>query len=198
MPVTGLAAQGIEPRREMARQTRAKGLALREGYFCGALATTDRFDVIVFNDVLEHIPGLHAILSACHYSLDDNGILMIKLPAASGVCYRLSTLPARNDASSMFERMWQLHHRSPHLHYFRPGDLKKLVMAHEFDHLLTTRLESLVAGGLFERIAHTREYPFPVAHMIHAAARLSIPLLGILPRDTRLQILRRGARPPKS
>jgi 2-polyprenyl-3-methyl-5-hydroxy-6-metoxy-1,4-benzoquinol methylase len=191
MLVQGFDAEGIEPHQEVARQTRARGLKVREGYFPAVLDAHDRFDVIVFNDVLEHIPDLPAVLQACHNSLNNNGILVINLPDASGVFYRLSRMLARTGLKGIFERMWQLHYPSPHLHYFTQDNLQRLVTDHEFEHLDAARLDSLVADGLFDRIAHTGEYSFPVAYLMFIAARLSIPLLGILPADIQLQIFRK-------
>ena len=83
MVVEDFDAQGIEPHREVARQTRARGFKVREGYFPDALEAADRFDVIVFNDVLEHIPDLPAVFKACHGCLTEQGILVINLPDAS-------------------------------------------------------------------------------------------------------------------
>jgi SAM-dependent methyltransferase len=191
MVVSGFDAEGIEPHREVARQTRGRGFSVRDGYFPDVLDAADRFDVIVFNDVLEHIPDLPAVLEACHAGLAKNGLLVINLPDASGVFYRLSKILARIGFKGMFERMWQLNYPSPHLHYFRRGNLRLLVEAHQFEHLYSSRLDSLVADGLFDRIAHTGEYSAPTAHLIHAATLLSIPLLGILPADIQLQMFRK-------
>lgn len=184
-------ALGIEPHQQVARQTRARGFAVRDGYFPDVVEAGDRFDVIVFNDVLEHIPDLSAVLQACHGCLADQGILVINLPDASGVLYRASKMLARTGIWGMFERMWQLHYPSPHLHYFRRDNLRRLVEAHRFTQLHSSHLDSLVAEGLFDRIAHTGEYSLPVARFIHAAALLSIPLLGILPADIQLQVFRK-------
>lgn len=184
-------AVGIEPHREVARETAARGFAVREGYFPSALQADDRFDVIVFNDVLEHIPDLPDVLRACRDCLNDNGILVINLPDSSGIFYRLSRLLARIGIRGMFERMWQLNYPSPHLHYFNGRNLQQLISAHSFDQLYCARLDSLVADGLFDRIAHTKEYSLPVAYLMYAAARLSIPLLGMLPADIQLQIFRK-------
>ncbi len=184
-------AQGIEPHREVARYTRAKGLQVREGYFPDVLASGERFDIIIFNDVLEHIPNLPSVVEACNRHLSDGGLLIINLPCSSGILYRVSRLMAQLGLSGMFDRMWQIHYPSPHLHYFNAGNLRQLAEAHNFGLLHSGRLDTLSSTGLFDRIAHTGEYHFPIAQLIYTGARLAIPLLGWLPADIQLQIYRK-------
>ncbi len=42
-----------------------KGLPARKGYFPDALDKKEKFDVIVFNDVIEHIPNIEGALASC-------------------------------------------------------------------------------------------------------------------------------------
>ena len=48
---------GIEPDSAVARKAAGRGLPVRQGYFPEALSPGESFDVIVFNDVIEHIPN---------------------------------------------------------------------------------------------------------------------------------------------
>lgn len=181
-------AEGIEPHREVAHYTRGKGLSVREGYFPDVLDAGDKYDVIVFNDVLEHIPDMQKVLSACHAALNDGGILVINLPNTSGLLYRISKGLHGFRLKAMFERMWQLHYPSPHLHYFNFENLGRLVAARGFDRVYCGRLETLTRDGLYDRIAHTGEYPLPLAYAIYVMAWLSVPVLGRMPGDIQLQI----------
>lgn len=49
---------GIEPDSVVADVTLQHGLSLRVGFFPDVLEAHERFDVIAFNDVLEHIPDV--------------------------------------------------------------------------------------------------------------------------------------------
>lgn len=186
--------EGIEPHTEVARYTQAKGLKVREGYFPDALSPGESFDVIIFNDVLEHIPDLPEVIAACNRSLSDDGLLILNLPSSSGILYRLSRLLARLGIGGMFERMWQIHYPSPHLHYFNIENLRSLIESHGFAALHCGRLEAVSREGLFHRISHTGEYRFPMAQIIYAGARLAIPLLDWFPADIQLQIFRKSGR----
>jgi 2-polyprenyl-3-methyl-5-hydroxy-6-metoxy-1,4-benzoquinol methylase len=187
-------AEGIEPHTPVAQHTRAKGLNVREGYFPQVLSPDETFDIIIFNDVLEHIPDLPEVIEACHGSLNENGILILNLPSSSGILYRLSRVMARTGISGMFERMWQVHYPSPHLHYFNSENLRALIEAHNFNPLHSGRLDTLSSHGLYHRISHTGEYRFPVAMLMYVAAWCAIPLLKLLPADIQLQIFQKNRR----
>jgi 2-polyprenyl-3-methyl-5-hydroxy-6-metoxy-1,4-benzoquinol methylase len=60
---------GIEPDAVVGARATARGLPVRLGFFPEALHQDERFDVIVFNDVIEHIPDIHTALSACEERL---------------------------------------------------------------------------------------------------------------------------------
>ncbi|MGZ8318760.1 MAG: class I SAM-dependent methyltransferase [Telluria sp.] len=53
---------GVEPDDTLARHSLSRGLPVRTGYFPDALTADETFDVIVFNDVIEHIPDVGAAL----------------------------------------------------------------------------------------------------------------------------------------
>ncbi|MFG6087472.1 class I SAM-dependent methyltransferase [Stenotrophomonas indicatrix] len=60
---------GIEPDARVADAAAARDVDVRKGFFPDVLGSGERFDVIVFNDVLEHIPDVGAALRACHQHL---------------------------------------------------------------------------------------------------------------------------------
>src|SRR5690606_11668960 len=96
-------------------------------YFPDALAPGERFDAIVFNDVIEHIPDIGRALAACRERLAPGGMLLLNLPSSSGVFYRASKLLRRLGVAGHFERMWQKGLPSPHLHYVDPTNLARLL-----------------------------------------------------------------------
>ena len=52
----GYDALGLEPDAAIAALARGKGLGVIDGYFPDALPAGERYDVITFNDVYEHLP----------------------------------------------------------------------------------------------------------------------------------------------
>lgn len=146
------AVAGIEPDQEVAERSRQGGHAVRTGFFPAVLDEHDRFDVIVFNDVIEHIPAVAAALDACAAHLSRDGVLVLNLPSSTGFFYRLAKLLARLGWRGPFERMWQKDLPSPHVHYFSPPNLVRLARGRGFELLTTFELPSVRARGLLARM----------------------------------------------
>lgn len=148
----GAEATGIEPDRDVAERTRAAGADVRTGYFPDDLPAGERFDVIAFNDVFEHLPDLPAMLAAVHDRLAPDGLLAISIPTADGLAYRAATALARVGVGAPLDRLWQRDLPSPHLWYFTEPSLTRLVTANRFRLLESGRLPSVVREGLRERV----------------------------------------------
>jgi SAM-dependent methyltransferase len=182
---------GIEPDAVVGGRTAARGLPVREGYFPDALRDGERFDVIVFNDVIEHIPDIDAALAACHARLSEEGILILNLPNSAGFFYRLSKLFSRVGWSAPFERLWQKDLPSPHVHYFQPGNLARLVGKHGFAQVHSQELPSLRAKGLLERMRCAGNIAGPALYLQYAAVLCTIPLLRAFPSDIVVSVFRK-------
>ena len=182
---------GIEPDIEMAERARTRGLPIRAGYFPCALMDDERFDVIVFNDVLEHVPDIHAALRACYLRLHPGGLLVLNLPSSRGVLYRLSKLLWRLGVRGPFRRMWQVGLPSPHVHYFNLENLSSLLARHGFRLVSAFTLPALHGSGLRERVRFAGPV-HPVSLQIQVVLlRCLMPLLGVLPSDIQVAVFRK-------
>jgi len=76
---------GIEPDKVIFNQTAKTGLSIRLGYFPEVLNSEEKFDIIIFNDVIEHIPDIQSVLNSCHKHLNKNGLLVLNLPNSKGI-----------------------------------------------------------------------------------------------------------------
>ncbi len=182
---------GIEPDVAVATATRARGLAVLGGFFPDVLDASDRFDIIVFNDVLEHIPDVNATLDACWHHLAPGGRIVVNAPSRSGFLYRVSKLLARLGMPGSFERMWQLGFPSPHVHYFDTGSMTRLATNAGFTLESRTHLPSVAVRGLYSRVRYSRDVPAAKALFLTVAVTLMAPLLAVLPADIEVWILRR-------
>ncbi len=118
----GFLTQGVEPDADVAPAAGAHA-RVRHGYFPGVLAPAERYDAIVFNDVLEHIPDLTGTLAAAHAHLEAGGVLALNCPDRRGLFFRVAALADRLGLSGAYDRMWQRGLPSPHLWYFTPANL---------------------------------------------------------------------------
>lgn len=190
------ATLGIEPDREVARRAAEHGIALRQGYFPQALAPQERFDVIVFNDVFEHIPDADAALDAVRSHLQAGGALVLNLPSAEGIFYRLARNLRRFGIRGPFQRMWQVGMPSPHVHYFSARSMRLLLSRNGFRVVATTTLPALRVRHLYARIALSRDHGWLVRRAMWLGLIVLFPLLAVLPRDIRVFVCTAAAAEP--
>jgi SAM-dependent methyltransferase len=183
---------GIEPDDAVATRTLARGLPVRRGYFPDALAADEMFDVIVFNDVLEHIPSVGDALRHCVRHLRPSGVIVVNAPDRRGALYRLSTWLVRVGMSGPFERLWQKGLPSPHLYYFDSRSLASVAGSAGLEVVACRRLPSLTARGLYSRIRCAGDVPAPKALVLAAGVLPLVPLLHVLPSDIRVWLLSPG------
>lgn len=183
---------GIEPDRVVAEQARKRVGPIRQGFFPGALANGEKFDIIVFNDVLEHIPDVVSVLKACNKHMHDGGLLVVNAPCRLGIIYRFTKLIAKVGSLFPFERMWQFGFPSPHVHYFDASSIGRLGMATGFEVEMQTRLPSVVASGLYSRVRYSGKISRARATLVAFAMLLSLPALKLLPSDIEVWYLRKS------
>jgi SAM-dependent methyltransferase len=174
---------GIEPDKVIYASSVARGSPVRNGYFPEALMDHETFDVIVFNDVLEHIPPVIDILRSCNERLNTGGYLVVNLPSSDGVFYRLSKLFSRLGFSGFFERLWQKGLPSPHVHYFNAANLAELLQSTGYENVELGRLPTLGLAGLYTRISYTGDMGRFSKIAVYCAVALSLPILRLLPSD---------------
>lgn len=182
---------GIEPDAAVGARAAARGLPVRAGFFPDVLEEGERFDAIVFNDVIEHIPDIHSALGACRQHLNDEGVLILNLPSSRGFFYRFSKLVARLGWRMPFERLWQKDMPSPHVHYFSPDNLARLVAGQGFALADCAELPALRAKGLRERLAYVGKVSPLSLWLQYIAVLCAIPVLRVFPSDIIVCIFRK-------
>jgi 2-polyprenyl-3-methyl-5-hydroxy-6-metoxy-1,4-benzoquinol methylase len=174
---------GLEPDKNVYDATASRGLPVRMGYFPDALEDNEKFDVIVFNDVIEHIPDIEHILASCYKRLNEDGLLVLNLPSSNGIFYRLSKIFCYFGCTSFFERLWQKGLPSPHLHYFNLANLIFLLKSNKFDVKIKGNLSTLSLSGLYTRISYTGNLGIRLCILLYIGLALMLPILKIMPSD---------------
>lgn len=180
---SGFQVLGIEPDSNVYNATIKRGLPIRQGFFPQVLSDNECFDVIVFNDVFEHIPDVETVLTGCRAHLKSRGMLVLNLPSSTGVFYKLARFLTKLGFNSFFERLWNKGLPSPHLHYFSKKNLHKLLRDNGFEVISTGRLSALRLKGLFTRISYTGNNSLPVRLFICLAVALTLPIIALMPSD---------------
>lgn len=174
---------GIEPDVNVYNATAQRGLPVRNGFFPQVLSSSEKFDVIVFNDVFEHILDVADILNKCRSHLNPDGQLILNLPSSTGIFYRISKGLAGRGFKGFFERLWQKGLPSPHLHYFNTRNLSKLLQDNGFEVISTGSLTTLRAKGLFTRISYAGNHSLPIRLLIYILLIMVVPFLYLMPSD---------------
>jgi SAM-dependent methyltransferase len=194
-----MTAVGLEPDARTAQIARAKGLDVVQGYFPDSLPDAASFDVVVFNDVLEHIPGVNRILAASGQALKRNGFLVLNLPSSSGSLFRLASIAARLGWLAPWKRLWQLAFPSPHVYYFNRTNLDVALQAHGFHRVAARSTRVFHPKGLWSRLKLDKR-SHPAANMLlYLVLLAAYPFYRVLgSSDTELLICRYDGRPPAS
>ena len=187
----GANALGIEPEERIAATAVASGLQVKAGLFPDALEAGQSFDVLCFNDVLEHLPDPGAALEACGRILKPGGILSITIPSSNGILYRIASVLAAIGISGPFDRLWQRSFHSPHLSYFNPRNLERMARNHGFSLLLDAALPTVKLSGLWSRIMMDSSQSRISAAALWTGVATATPALGLLPPDIIHQLFRR-------
>lgn len=153
------------------------------GCFPDALDSNCKYDVIVFNDVFEHLRDSNLALNICKNSLNKNGLLVINLPSSTGFFYRISKFITFFGVMGPFQRMWQKGFPSPHLHYFSPVGMNYLLSSNGYQIIEQGVLKSLESHSLYQRIAYQKSINPIFVSIAYILCRLAIPFLRILPAD---------------
>lgn len=111
-------ATGLEPEKNIAVKGIKKGLDIKIVTFPDVSLADQKFDIITFNDVFEHIERPNEILEQVYVQLKDDGYLVLNLPSSNGIIFKISCLLARMGYMPPLERLWQKGYFSPHVFYY--------------------------------------------------------------------------------
>ena len=183
---------GIEPDEGARAHAATSGTQLVAGLFPQCLAADELFDVITFNDSLEHMPDAGWALRAAYDHLAPGGLVVVNLPDSRGVFYKASRLLARIGWSGPFDRMWQLGLPSPHLHYFAPDNLSALARECRLELAGQQSLESIRVKGLYARISYARPGATLSSMLMYVALLPMVLFMRVAPSDIMVLVFRRA------
>jgi SAM-dependent methyltransferase len=189
----GMTCRGIEPDREMSTIAKAAGHDVVDGYFPQDMPSGERYDAIVFNDVFEHLPDVNGIVQTLPNYLRDGGVVIVNLPVADGLIFRLCRAAARLGVRGPLDRMWQRGLPSPHLNYFTGPTLARAFGQAGFASIRQGQLQSVAKEGLYERIRYDRAVGPARATAMYAAARVARAMTGFFPSDIQYFVFQRPA-----
>ena len=150
----------------------------------------NKFDVVVFNDVFEHLINLDLTLIQLKSMLKTNGQIVINLPSSDGLIYKFSDILNKIGFINFYDRLWQKNLSSPHLSYFNNLNLKMLFKKHGYNLIHTSSLDTVSKKGNFIRLNSTIKYKF-ICFLLSGLLFLFYYFQKILPKDIILHIYKR-------
>ena len=183
---------GIEPDHNIYKKALKYNLPLIEGYFPDALSRNQKFDVIVFNDVFEHIHNVEHTLEACRNHLQEDGLLILNLPSSDGFFYKLSKILKRLKSPGSFNRLWQRGMPSPHLHYFCKTNLTRFVEKNRFKKVFVGEFPSVQTKGLYHRIVFDNRKSKLTGAFSYLLILFIIPFLKLFKSDIAVLIFKKN------
>ena len=191
----GLEPVGVEPDEGIAAAATARGHRVWTGYFPQAVPAGERFDVVAFNDVLEHFVDVHGALAGAARCLVQGGVLLVSAPDGRGALMKAGVVLARLGRQGLLDRLWQRGFPSPHISYFGRESLELLGAAHGFQLRHAGRLRSLELRGSWARL-HMDRRPSLSSFCSYLLLLAGLPLLRLLPSDQMLAVFElSGGRP---
>jgi len=164
---------GVEPDVHRVAVARARGIDVTEGYLTKqALATLGKFRVVVFADVLEHIPNPSALLQLGCSALDQDGFVVISVPNVAHWSVRWSLLRGRFD----YEEFGIMD--ATHLRWFTSASLRRWLENNGFT------VEAVEHSAGVSLPVYSRAWPWRAIHpwrrsqLVHKLARLWPELFG--------------------
>jgi hypothetical protein len=157
------------------------------------LAADARFGAIAFHDVFEHLPEVNRIVETLAAHLEPGGVVIVNLPMADGLIFRIARLTARLGVTGPLDRMWQRDLASPHLSYFTAATLERLFNSAKFTLVRRGRLRAIVTTGLYDRIRYYRGIGPASAMALYIAARIVGFMTGMFRSDIQYFVFRRPA-----
>jgi 2-polyprenyl-3-methyl-5-hydroxy-6-metoxy-1,4-benzoquinol methylase len=177
---------GIEPQKKFYEMCTSKGLNVFNGIFPDSLDASQAYDIITFNDVLEHIPNAAGIIRACAKHLKDDGIVVINIPSSNGVIYKASKVLSFFGINQYFNRMWQKETYTPHIHYFNKKNLVRILENEKFSTIEVGNLNTLAVRNikeLYNRVVNVQKENKILQLLAFFVILVLYPVLKLLPRD---------------
>jgi 2-polyprenyl-3-methyl-5-hydroxy-6-metoxy-1,4-benzoquinol methylase len=174
---------GVEPDQLVASMAINNKINIIKGYFPESISPKMTFDVIIFNDVIEHIPNISYILQECTFRLNKGGLIIINAPDSCGAIYKIAKMLAFFGIYFPFHRMWQLGLQSPHLYYLNNKALLKILKNNGLEVYKKRSLQALSYDGMLSRVSYASNNSKVANFLIATLFLITLPILRILPSD---------------
>jgi len=143
---------GIEPETRFNEYYKKNRFYVINGFYPQDFDTEKKFDFIVFNDVLEHIPDINNVMTANNKYLNPSGLLIINIPVQNGLFHLGSVILYYLGVKSFLNRMWQFNFHSPHLYYFKIENIVRIAKKYNLEIIDKMPLQVIDKNNIQNRV----------------------------------------------
>jgi len=184
----GAHSLGLEPDRDSAKEALLKKLPIELVSF-ERFNNNEEYDVIVFNDVFEHMQDPSLSLEKANKMLKDGGYVLINAPVSTGFIFRAVKFASRMGVKSPYQRIWAKGLCSPHIYFYSEDNLRTLLAKYKFEFVGGGRLVTLATDGMYQRVRST--YGPLSALIISVIASLFVLMSNLFPADVKYLLFRK-------
>ena len=141
-----------------------------------------KYNMIIFNDVFEHLSNLDEVVNQLSNLLDKNGKILINLPSSDGIVFKISSLLYKVGIKNFYNRLWQKNLSSPHLSYFNNLNLEFLFSKYGYKLVHSDFLDTVSNTGNYKRLNSTIDNKF-ICGMLNIVLILFYFIQKLLPKD---------------
>jgi hypothetical protein len=189
----GYLVEGVEPS-DVALEIPAPHIRVRRGFFPEVLSRDERFDIITFHDVFEHLPNVIEQREHLVSHLSDAGLVVVNLPVSDGLFYKVANMLAHLGWDGPFKRLWQVGLWTPHLSYFSHKSLTRFFEQRGFVERGRIDLKTMELAGSWKR-ARLGGRALPMALLTYGGAIALMIISRLFPSDAHC---RAYERPPSN
>nr|WP_325190598.1 class I SAM-dependent methyltransferase [uncultured Selenomonas sp.] len=192
----GVKMDGIEPEQQFFEMAKPYGDYVANGLFPQDFCPPEdhgvsrKYDFIIFNDVLEHIPDIENTIQNCRELLKPQGFLIVNCPDNAGTLFHVAKMMQVFGLDASWRRLWQCDFYSPHLWYFGKKSLDLMMQHKQFTFIDKISLTTMMKAGLYDRIMVSASNKVS-GFVTYILLRLGMPVLNILPGDILCRVYRR-------
>lgn len=119
---------------------------------------------VILSHIIEHLINPKSLID--HLNKQDVSYLIIEVPNSKGFIFQLSRIFIKFNIYFIWDRLWQKHSNSPHLHYFSDQSLNKMLLdsGYKVEKTFSSRFSSI--KGSFKRTRVTQGYVLSLISVI--------------------------------
>jgi len=185
----------IEPgEKEYKKLKKNKFKIMHKAFPCRIKKFKKKFDLIIFNDVFEHlrIDKIKESIKLIDEFLSQNGKLILNLPNSDGIFFKFAQYFRIINIDFFYKRLWQYDSSSPHTAYYNKKNIIMLIEKNGNLFYNNSIPSQSIAFNNKKRIKYSIKNPI-LFFLINTIIKIFyFPIIKLMPQDTQILIFQKN------